>query len=390
MQKKKEFLINFLYYSFVVITVLVAIKYLLGPLSPFITAFIIVSACRKIIIKLEDISHSKMFTALIFTLFTVSVLSLAVYGIFFGITGELTSLSESISEESVSALFSLLKERLTAITGMLPSFGITDRLSDFLMNELRGADNISSGIISRIVPPLVSAAMKFFSFFPTAVIFLCFMFIAMFYISIDYDRICSFITMQLPDRVLDTVDETKSIIFTTAKELFKSYILLTSITFLQLLTGFRIIGIRYSLLPAVLICIIDILPILGTGTILIPWAAVCLLLGDMRTGISLLVLYGVIVLFRRIAEPKIVGTSTGLPPLIALISIFIGLKLLGFKGIIVAPIIAVTIISLNQKEFIKLYKTFPQKNDEKIIKTRQKFINFKKNDSHDSQSFGGD
>ena len=390
MQKKKEFLIDFLYYSFVVITVLVAIKYLLGPLSPFITAFIIVSACRKIIMKLEDISHSKMFTALIFTLFTVSVLSLAVYGIFFGITGELTSLSESISEESVSALFSLLKERLTEITGMLPSFGITDRLSDFLMNELRGADNISSGIISRIVPPLVSAAMKFFSFFPTAVIFLCFMFIAMFYISIDYDRICSFITMQLPDRVLDTVDETKSIIFTTAKELFKSYILLTSITFLQLLTGFRIIGIRYSLLPAVLICIIDILPILGTGTILIPWAAICLLLGDMRTGISLLVLYGVIVLFRRIAEPKIVGTSTGLPPLIALISIFIGLKLLGFKGIIVAPIIAVTIISLNQKGFIKLYKNFPQKNDEKIIKTRQKFINFKKNDSHDSQSFGGD
>ena len=379
MQNKKEFLINFLYYCVIIIISVFAIKYLLGPLSPFITSFITISSCRKIITKLEEISHSKIFASLIFTLFTITLLSLAVYGIIFGISGELTTLSKSISKESIILFIDSFNERLMPMLERLP-FADTIKSIPLMQNT----DGIISDFVAKLIPPIVSVAMKVVSFVPSAVIFICFMFISMFYIGVDYDRICNFLSMQLPKKVLETIDETKNVISTTSKELFKSYFLLTTITFLQLLIGFKITGIRYSLILSLIISLIDILPILGTGTILIPWATFCFLLGNMRTGICLIVLYIVILLFRRIAEPRIIGTNTGLSPLVALISIFIGLKFLGFWGIIVSPIIAVTIISLNKNGFIRLYKNFPVSSGEEIVKTRQKFLDFKKNDSQGS------
>ena len=380
MQNKKEFLIRFLYYCVIITITAFAIRYLLGPLSPFITSFVIISSCRKIISKLEEISRSKIFASLIFTLFTITLLSLAIYGIIFGISGELTALSESISKESVISFINAAKTHLMPILDRLSFAGMINSIP-----MMQNADGFISDFTAKIIPPIVSSAMKILSFIPSAVIFLCFMFISMFYIGVDYDRICSFLTMQLPKKALEIIDETKNIISTTSKELFKSYFLLTAITFLQLLIGFKITGIRYSLILSIIISLIDILPILGTGTILIPWASFCLIFGNLRTGICLLVLYVIILLFRRIAEPRIIGTNTGLSPLVTLISIFIGLKFLGFWGIIISPIIAVTIISLNKNGFIKLYKNFPVSSGEEIIKTRQKFLDFKKNDSHGSQ-----
>ena len=196
--------------------------------------------------------------------------------------------------------------------------------------------------------------------------------------------------MQLPEKVLDTFDVTKNVIFSTAKELFKSYFLLTFITFLQLLIGFLIIGIDYSLLLAAIISIVDLLPILGTGTVLEPWAAICFILGDTVTAIGLIVLYAVITLFRQVAQPKIIGAGAGLSPLLSLISIFAGLKFMGFLGIIIFPIITTTVIKLNQKGFIRLYKNFPEKNSEALTKTKLKFINFKRSDRYNLKSRGHD
>ena len=85
-------------------------------------------------------------------------------------------------------------------------------------------------------------------------------------------------------------------------------------------------------------------------------------------------------IFRQIAEPKIIGTNTGLSPLLSLISVFLGLKLIGFSGVIIFPILTITVISLNQKGFIKLYKNYPENNKDKIKKSRLKFLNFKQND----------
>ena len=90
--------------------------------------------------------------------------------------------------------------------------------------------------------------------------------------------------------------------------------------------------------------------------------------------------YTVISVFRQIAEPKIVGANIGLSPLLSLISIFVGLKLMGFWGLIIFPIILITTIRLNEKGLIKIYRNFPENHNDKIQKTKLKFLNFKKND----------
>lgn len=390
-EKRIGFIINSVYYTIIILIVILFIKYLLGPLLPFIIAFIIVSISRKLIIRLEDSSHSKRFASLIFTVFSALILSFALYAITFGLLRELNALTKSISDTAIKELTDSITEKISGIfKGFAQSSPILGAVTKKIPEAIGNLDTTLSTLSASVLPSAISYVMKFVSFFPSAVIFICFVFISMFYISCDYEKICRFLIMQLPERVLDTFDETKTVIFSTAKELFKSYFLLTFITFLQLLIGFLIIGIDYSLLLAAIISIIDLLPILGTGTVLLPWSAICFLLDNTVTAVGLIVLYAVITIFRQVVQPRIIGAGAGLSPLVSLISIFAGLKFMGFAGIIVFPIITTTLIKLNQRGFIKFYNGFPEKNSDALTQTRLKFINFKRNDKHISKSQGSD
>ena len=376
-----RFIINFVYYLIISFTCFLFIKYLLSPLLPFICAFIIVSMSRKIILRIEECCHSKKYASISFTIFLVLVLSLLVYGICFGLLRELNSLSKTISDISVTDFLSSLSDKTQSFFDKFSNYPIFESIIKQISKRLGNIDTALSSIISAALPTAVSYVMRFISFFPSAVIFLCLMFISMFYISNDYEEICKFLILQLPEKILDTFDETKNIISETAKELFKSYFLLTFITFIQLVIGFAIIGTDYALLLALVISIIDLLPILGTGTILLPWSAISFLICNTVTGACLVVLYAVITVFRQLAQPKIVGTGTGIPPLISLISIFLGLKFFGFSGIIIFPILVSTAVKLNKKGFIKIYKNFPEKSKDALKKSRIKFLNFKRYDN---------
>ena len=97
-------------------------------------------------------------------------------------------------------------------------------------------------------------------------------------------------------------------------------------------------SIKYSLLFAFLIAIIDALPVLGTGGVLIPWAVYSFLTNDIKMGISILVLYLVVLVIRQIVEPKVVGHQIGVYPLLTLTAMYAGLRLMGFAGLILGPI----------------------------------------------------
>ena len=114
-------------------------------------------------------------------------------------------------------------------------------------------------------------------------------------------------------------------------------------TFLEAFVGLSILGVNYAFILAVVIAIVDVLPILGTGTVLVPWAIFAFISSDIRLGIGLLVLYGVTLIVRQLVEPKIVGSTLGIHPLLTLASVYIGLELLGFIGIFVGPMVALFI-----------------------------------------------
>lgn len=117
----------------------------------------------------------------------------------------------------------------------------------------------------------------------------------------------------------------------------KAVLILISISGFISLIGLVILGVNYSHILAVIVALLDLLPVLGPGTLYLPWSIWLLISGNYRLGIGLLILYGIIVLARQLLEPKIVGQSIGLHPLTTLIALYFGLSLLGFWGIVLGP-----------------------------------------------------
>ena len=115
---------------------------------------------------------------------------------------------------------------------------------------------------------------------------------------------------------------------------------LSGITMLILAAGFLFLRISYGLLWAVLVALLDAFPILGTGTVLLPWSLICLLQGDTAQGIGLLGLYAIVAITRSVLEPKLVGKQLGLDPLVTLFALYAGYKLWGLAGMLLAPMAA--------------------------------------------------
>ena len=131
-------------------------------------------------------------------------------------------------------------------------------------------------------------------------------------------------------------------LLTTLRQWVKAQLKLSSVTFAIVLGGFLLLGIRQKLLMALLTALVDAVPLLGTGTILLPWTLVSLLSGEPVRAVGLLGIYVTALITRSALEPKLLGRQLGLDPLTALAALYIGYRLWGFGGMILAPILTVT------------------------------------------------
>ena len=135
-----------------------------------------------------------------------------------------------------------------------------------------------------------------------------------------------------------------------------SYALILFITFSEIAIGLTVLRVPNAILIAVCIAIFDILPVLGTGGIMIPWAIISLITGDFFRGFGLLILYLLITVIRNIVEPKIVGHQVGLHPVVTLASMLAGLNLFGIIGLFGFPITLSLLKNLNDRGVIRLFK----------------------------------
>jgi sporulation integral membrane protein YtvI len=128
----------------------------------------------------------------------------------------------------------------------------------------------------------------------------------------------------------------------------RAQLLLSVITYIISFIGLLIIGTGYPLAIALLIVVVDILPILGTGSVLVPWAVYQLAIGDAYIGVGLLLLFLVITVVRRIVEPKILGDAVGIGALSALISLYVGYELVGVIGVFLGPIVVIVFMAMHK------------------------------------------
>ena len=144
-------------------------------------------------------------------------------------------------------------------------------------------------------------------------------------------------------KVCDGFVRFKNTFLKTATSYLKAQLLIIGIVFVILLTGFMVLKVRYAFVLSVITSVVDAVPILGTGTVLMPMSVFFFLSGNTPLGWGIVILYGITLLARQLCEPKILGKTFGIHPLIALFSIFAGMKLFGIVGLVLGPFFAIFI-----------------------------------------------
>lgn len=196
---------------------------------------------------------------------------------------------------------------------------------------------VIKNIITALTSQLAGILTAFVKGIPDIGLFFVVLVIASFYFSMDYKRISTSIASMLPkrmkSRVADAVDRLK----TTCIGYIKAYSVILLITFAELFVGFLILKVNYATTLAMIIALLDMLPVIGTGTVLVPAGIINLLMNNYGLGIGILILFGIISIVREVIEPKIVGSSIGMHPLLTLVAMYVGYKLFGLWGILLLP-----------------------------------------------------
>jgi len=347
-------------------------NYLIFWFGPFITAWVIAFVIQPAVRFLNSkLKLPKKLATVLFLLFLFFALGFVIFLAVDRIIYELTFLSQNFSLtdttsktlDFIDGLFAGLESFLNNI----PFFGenninIIEDLQNIINTEIGGAFSQFGADVVAQIPSFITSILVTI---PKMLIYTLITIVSTFYIALDFANINLFISVQIPPKARNVILDIKSRFLEAIYKYIKAYSILFLITYSELTVGFLIIGVKYAFLISLPIALIDILPVLGTGTVLIPWGIVCLTQQDYFTGFALLILYAVIIIIRNIIEPKIVGSNIGLYPVVTLITIYVGYNLFGFAGMFLFPIAVLILKNLNDEGKIRIWKNVKKKDEKK-------------------------
>jgi sporulation integral membrane protein YtvI len=187
-------------------------------------------------------------------------------------------------------------------------------------------------------------------------------FMAAFFLAKDKLLLINFIKSALPEEVVRKAVNVKTDLIKMFFGFLRAQIIIISVIYLMTSIGLQVIGYDYAFLIGLFISLVDIMPVLGTGSVLVPWALINLFwVHNYRNGIMIIVLYAIIVVVRQVMEPQLIGANIGLHPLVTLMSMYLGLNIFGIIGIILGPVIVITGKTLYKSGVIPSIKEFFEK-----------------------------
>ena len=185
--------------------------------------------------------------------------------------------------------------------------------------------------------------------------------VAVFYWCRDEKKIIPVLCKAFPRKWRDNAGNTYYSFSSVIGKYIRAQLILISISFVLCLAGFFILGVDSAVAMALFTAVLDIIPVLGPGTLLVPWGVVAICLGDVRLGIGLIILFVVVSVVRNILQPKVVGDSIGLHPLAALAAIFVGMKAFGIMGLILGPVLLAVAMGAYRSYKQHRAETLPEK-----------------------------
>lgn len=372
--KKLDFLINLAFAATILALVFVFFKYLFNITAPFLIAFFVAILLQKPIRRIDKKTNKKAhaFWSILLVFLCIAVIIIPIILIISQIAEKAVDLVKYCAEQlsDLPTFLTTLEEKLVAFGKFLPDAAyksycnsISQTFAKFLDNPESSALSIDFDTIKNGLTTGVSGVYSVVKNVPSVLLAVVIAIIACIFMTKDYDRIVKFIQIQLPHDKRNVLVELKQIFNKNVLKIMKAYGLIMLITFCELLLGFGIMelcGIMtnpYFVWIAAGTTIFDILPVAGSGGILIPWALFSFVSGNYKQGIGLLILYGVITVIRQYIEPRTVGNTLGIHPLITLIGMYLGLKLFGFWGMIAVPMIVVILKAYNDTGRVHLWNS---------------------------------
>lgn len=374
-ERRKVTLVNIAYYTVIVALFYLFMKYAFGLVAPFIFAFAVAILLQKPLrIISEKTKIKKNILGAVAVLLIISVVIAAVVLVGYRLFVEFKGFGEYIMSRmsDIPGMILAAEEWILAKITVLPDTlektvsdsvtGIVDRILMVSEEEVSNIPQSGDGgfDLSFLATPLgglLSTAKEIPGIF--AAVFMSI--IACFFITCDYDKFRILISENISREHEIAIVKTRKLLGGILGKMLKSYATLIFITFCEVSIGLNIlklIGVYsggYILVLSIITAIVDILPVLGTGTILIPWAVFNLFTGNIGLGIGLIVLYAVITVIRQVLEPRLVAMNVGLHPAITLFGMYLGVQLFGVLGIFILPITFVLVKALNDEGIIHLW-----------------------------------
>lgn len=336
-EEKKAFLIQAAFYGVLLIAVVLFMTYLFGPLCPFIFGFLIAWLLQKPAKSIARKLHLPgRIPAFLLTVVFYAILFVAVTVAGLQIVSALEHFFPRIPVLYATQVVPFITESFDALEAQMQQFDpsvvdIIDRLSREVFSYLEK-------LISSISVSAVRLASGLVTSMPSAIVTVIVTVVSTCFISLDFDHIVSYLKSRLPTRLQAAVSTTVTTGVSSIRKIIGSYIIIMFMSFGELSIGFLLLRVPYAVGLALLVAFIDLMPILGTGTVLIPWALIAAVLGDFRMALGVALLYIVMTIVRNVVEPKLVGQQMGLHPVATLLSMFVGLKLCGILGLFGFPI----------------------------------------------------
>lgn len=354
-ESKREFIINFVYLAIVAVIGFVAFKNFFGLLFPFVLGFFIAFSLRPLIEWInEKIDINNSVIAVIVLIGFYAIIGTGLFFIIIKLFTMLQTLFEDLPRMYASEIQPLINQFTEWSRNII--FKINPEIVDFIQQFDKNIFDQLGGVVREFSSGAINVLTSMVKKLPTFIIGFLFTVISSIFITIDYKKITGFLNNQLTGKNKTLYLAIKRNGIDVIVNFMKAYAILLGVTFVESAIGLTILGMKNAIGISLIIAAVDILPVLGTGTILVPWSIIEFFNGNIGDAVGLLVLYGLITVIRQFLEPRVVGESIGLYPLVTLISMFLGVNLFGFWGLFGLPIVVTIIIKLQQENIIKIYR----------------------------------
>ncbi len=304
------------------------------------------------------------------------------------LSGEIYKLSINLNKYSkdVQTLWNTTIDKVYSLLGYFPE-GFDEQVKNSINGFIRmGTSKLGS---------FINSLINFITSIPTIILYICITILSTFFISLDKNKIMAFLEQQFPKSWIKKVYNIKREMFNVLGSYIRAQIILMTICFFELLISFNILSflkfnLQYPLIFSIVICIIDALPILGAGAVLLPWSLISFVTGDINLGLALLVIYFLVLSVRQMLEPKLISQNLGVHPLVTLISMYSGFKFFGVIGFLIGPVVMIILKNVFSLEleiwfFREIFTEVPE-DDEKNKSDTSKSDNAEKNGDSDSDT----